>query len=700
MLAIYKRELKSYFHSFIGLLFIAVLLFFVGLYYTVYNLMSGSPYFAYAIASVVVVFMLAVPILCMRVLAEERRNKTDQLVLTAPVTVGKIVLGKFFALLTIFFIPTVIISIYPLILTKFGTVPLGEAYLAILGFFLYGMTCIAICIFISSLTESQVIAAVVGFGVLFLGYMMSSICMLISTDGNMLTKLLGLYDMYTPFEQMLSGTLDISSIVYFLSLTALALFLTVQSIQKRRYSISVKQFSVGAYSTGMIAIAIALIVAVNMVVGQIPGIYTKIDLTDEKLYSLTERSVEFVKSMKEDITIYVIVQKDIEDKTLGQTLERYDDLSDHIKVEYIDPNVNPTFHTQYTNSNISLNSLIVVGEKRSKVIDSAEIYASEMDYSTYSYYTTGYDGEGQITSALAYVTSDDMPKAYMLEGHGEMTLSSSFLASLDKENVEYETINLLKYDEIPADAACLIINAPQNDFSEDDKDKVIAYLEKGGKVITNTVYLDTDMPNYEAVLGYMGIGMADGLIVETDRDYYYQSPYYLLPDMDSSYLGNMEGYYYVFAPYSQGLMFEEKEGYYYTPILQTSEKAYVESEPENAVDLVMGEGDLPGPHTLGVEAVKTLENGEATMIVYGCGELFTDAANQMVGGANQQLFTNSVSRFVEHEVSVSIPIKSYEVSTLVMTQGNVLLLTLMSTVILPLLCLVAGFVVWLNRRKK
>lgn len=701
MLAVYKRELKSYFHSFIGLLFMAVMLFFVGLYFTVYNLMYGYPYFSYAVSSVVIVFLLAVPVLCMRVLSEERRSKTDQLILTAPVTVGKIVMGKFLALLTIFAIPTLIICVYPLLLTKFGAVPLGEAYLAILGFFLYGMACIAIGILISSLTESQVIAAVLGFGVLFLGYMMDSICMLISSEGNLLTKILSVYDMYTPFEQMMTGTLDVGSMIYFLSLTGFVLFLTVQSIQKRRYSVSVKQFSVGAYSTGMIAIAVAVVVVLNMVVAEIPSTYTKIDLTEQKLYSLTDQSVEFVKGLEEDVTIYVIVQKDIADKTLDQTLERYDDLSDHITVEYIDPNVNPTFHTKYTNSTISMNSLIVVGEKRSKVIDSSEIYESTFDYTYYTSSTTGYDGEGQITSALAYVTSDDMPKVYILEGHGEIALSTNFLAALDKENVEYENINLMNYDEIPSDAACLVINAPGSDFSEDDKNKVLAYLEKGGKVIANTYYGTVAIPNFEAVLEYMGIQVADGLVVETNRDYYYQSPFYLLPDMESTYTSNINGFYYVFTPFARGLLYDEAaEGYTYTPILTTSEDAYVETDPENATDIVMGEDDLEGPHTVGVEAVKTLEAGQATMVVYGSGELFTDAANQMVSGANQLLFTNTISNFVKQEVSVSIPVKSYEVSTLILTQGNILVLALVSTVVLPLVCLVAGFVIWFRRRRK
>ena len=703
MFAIYKRELKAFFHTFIGFLFVGVLLFFVGLYCTAYNLLSGYPYFSYAISSVIFVFLLAMPILCMRVLSEDRKNKTDQLILTAPVTVGQIVIGKFLALLTVFAIPTLIICVYPLVLGRFGTVPLSEAYLAILAFFLYGMACIAIGLFVSSLTESQVIAAVLGFGLLFLGYMMSSICSLISSTGNLLTDILSVFDMYTPFAHFLNGTLNVESVVYFISFTALVLFLTVQSVQKRRYSISVKHLSVGAYSTGMIAI-VAVTVLVNMVVGELPSTLTSIDLTDEKLYSLTDQSIEFVKNMEEDVTIYVLVNEESADNTLAQTLQRYDDLSDHITVEYVDPTVNPRFHTQYTDSSISVNSLIVVSDKRSKVIDSNEVYESTLDYTTYTYMTTGYDGEGQITSALDYVTSDELPKVYMLEGHGEADFSTTFTNALEKENVEYTTINLMNYDAVPEDAACLVIHAPSSDFSEDDKNKVIAYLETGGKVVTNTLYTGEDMSNYHAILEYMGISVVDGLVLEGDSNYYYQSPFYLLPEIASNnYTSNISGYYYVFAPYAQGFRLNtEDENISFTEILSTSEEAYSKADVANADDYNMTEKDIAGPFSIGVEAVKAVEDGtvEATLVAYSCSELFTDAANQMVSGANQLLFTNTISNFVNHEVSVSIPVKSYEVSTLTLTQSNIVLIGVIITVILPISCLIIGFVIWLKRRRR
>ena len=708
MFAIYKREIKSYFRSFIGLLFIAVTLFFVGLYYTAINLLQGYPYFSYAVSSVVILFLISVPVLTMRILAEEKRSRTDQLILTAPVSVGGIVLGKFLALLTIFAIPTGIICIYPLIMGSFGTVPMAEAYLSVLAFFLYGMMAIAIGVLVSSLTESQVISSVLTFIILFLAYMMDSICGLISYTGNWLTKILRCLDMYTPFSNLLNGTLDVKSVFYFISMTVLALFLTVQSIQKRRYSISRKTFSMGAYSTGMIAVAVGIIVIANMVLGELPASWVSVDVTSEKLYSLTDQTKEYVKNMDEDVTIYVISAEDSQDTVLGQTLQRYDDLSGHITVEYVDPNINPRFYTQYTNENISLNSLIIVSGKRNTIVDYNDIYETSYDYDSYtggySSNTTGYDGEGQITSALDRVLTDDVPKVYITTGHGEASFSTTFTDALKKENTEYESINLMDYDAVPEDAACLVIHGATGDFSADDTEKVIQYLDKGGNVILVTGIAEAGTPNLDALCDYMGLQVAEGLVVEQNEANYYRNPYYLLPTVGySTYTTGLYGQYYVFVPFGQGILIEneDREDISYDKFLTTSDSAFAKADLSNLENYDKGEGDTDGPFALGVSAVKTLEDGtEATMVVYGCEQIFTDNANVMVSGANQVMFINTIGTFAEHEVSVSIPAKSYEVSYLMVPQGRAVLLGVLLTVVIPFGCLAAGFVIWFRRRRR
>ena len=717
MFAIYKKELRSYFNSFIGLLFIGVILFFLGLYYTVYNLFKGYPYYSYVISGTSFLFLITIPVLTMRILSEERHSKTDQLILTAPVSVGGIVAGKFLALATIFAIPTVISCIYPVLLRDFGIVQWGDSYMAILAFFLYGLASIAICVLISSVTESQVIAAVISFGVLFLGYMMNSICSLISSSGNLLTKILGYFDLYTPFAELLQGTLNVNAVVYFVSLIVLSLFLAVQSIQKRRYSVSVKHLSAGAYSTGMIAIVVAVVAVVNVIVGELPGSITAIDLTNQKLYSLTDTTKEFLKTIDEDVTIYVLVNEDDQDTLVGHTLARYADFSDHITVEYVDPTVNPRFHQQYTSNSVTMNSMIVVSDKRSKVVYSGDLYASEVDYNTYETIISGYDGEGQITSALAYVTSDDTPMIYITEGHGEYSLSTSFKDGLAKLNAAYESINLMNYDSVPEDASCLFINGPLKDFSEDDKDKVIAYLERGGNVVAVTAYAEESMTNFEAILAYMGLEVAEGMVVEQNKDYYYQSPFYLLPDVSySDYTVDMYISYYAFVPFATGIRIvnEEAEDISYTTFMQTSDKAYSEVNLTNTSDIKYEEEeDIMGPFALGVEAVKKVLAGgkasektsstdtvDATMIVIGCENFFTDDANAMVSGGNQMIFNNIMGSFSEHEVSVAVPVKDYAVSSLIVPQSSAITIGVIVTVFLPVGCLVLGFVIWFRRRKR
>lgn len=707
MFAIYKRELKSYFRSFIGLLFIAVTLFFIGLYFFVNNMLNGYPYFSYSVSSVMILFFIAIPVLTMRILAEERKNKTDQLILTAPVSVGGIVMGKFLALLTIYAIPTAVICIYPLVMSRFGTVPMANSYVAILGFFLYGMLAIAIGVMVSSLTESQVISSVLTFIILFLMYMMTAICGLISSTGNLLTKLLSCLDTSTPYANMLNGTLDLKSVVYFVSMTVLALFLTVQFIQKRRYSVSAKNLSMGAYSTGMIAVMIAIVVAVNFVVGEIPASWTTVDVTAEKLYSLTEQTKEYVKGIEEDVTIYVIAAEDASDGTLAQTLQRYDDLSKHITVEYVDPNVNPRFFTQYTNSSISMNSLIVVSQKRSKVIDYSDIYESSFDYNTYSSVTTGYDGEGQITSALDFVLSDDMPKIYLTQGHGEYALSGSFTAALGKENVEYESISLLNYEAVPDDAACLVINAAAKDFAEADVNKIISYLERGGSVILVAGYTESgSTPNLDKLCAHMGIELVEGMIIEQNTQNFAMVPYYLLPRLASSaYTAGIygSGQYYIFAPFSQGvrILDEAAEDIAYDEFMTTSDKAFSKTDTQNIQGYDKSGDDVDGPFAIGLSAVKTYEDGsQGTMVVFGCDQIFTDDANNWASGSNLVLFTNTVSSFVDHEVSVSVPVKSYELSYLIIPQGTAALIGLITVIIVPVGCLAAGFIIWFRRRKR
>ena len=185
MFAIFKRELRSYFTSLVGYVVIGVMLAFTGLYYSANCLVYGTSDFSTVLYSTTLVMLFLLPALTMRSFADERRNKTDQLLLTSPVGIPSIVMGKYFAQLAVFAVPMAAAAIMPLVLTAFGTISLTSAYATWLAYFLMGAACIAIGTFVSALTENQIIAYLATFGALLICYLMNGIKSLF-TSGNTL----------------------------------------------------------------------------------------------------------------------------------------------------------------------------------------------------------------------------------------------------------------------------------------------------------------------------------------------------------------------------------------------------------------------------------------------------------------------------------------------------------------------------------
>lgn len=713
MLAIFKREFKSLFWNITGWLFIGITLALFGLYFFVYNLSYGYPYISYSLSAIAFLFMVTVPILTMRVLAEEKHAKTDQLLLTAPISVGKIILGKFLALALVYTICIGVICVAPLVLMIFGDVPLAETYVGILGFWLYGLATIAIGTFVSSLTESQVISAVVSFGLIFVGYMMSSICSVISSSGNLLTKILGCYDLYTPLDDFFNGTLSVTGIVYYLSVIALALFLTEQMIQKRRWTISRNMISTSVFSTGMIAIVVALTVVVNLIASALPETYTQIDATSQKLYSITEDTEKYLDTLKDDVTLYVMVNENSKDDNVDRTLQKYASASKHVKVKYVDPNVSPTFASKYTDSDVTSNSIIVVCGDRSKVIDyNSDIYEYSYD-SSYNYSVTGYDCEGQVTAAIQYVTSESTTNVYELTGHDESTLSGDFSEVFQKRFMNVESLSLLTVDAIPEDCQALFITAPQSDLSEDDLSKLSQYLGNGGKIYLSIDYSKwNDLTNFKKLLSDNSIETTESLLAETDRSYYYQSPFYLLPNVENTEVSSsVAGMTQVFVPYSVGLTYTGEDDSNVTSFMTTSDTtiakaaaniAAVQSQADAANIASVQDGDTQGQYSLGM--MVTNENG-GELCVLGSAMMCTDSANQIVSGHNATLFNGIVNALVttddeNSDNAVVIAAKDYTVSNLTVSANAMLVYGILWGIFMPIVLIIIGIIVWARRRKR
>lgn len=287
MTAIFRREVGSYFKGVLGYLLAAFLLVFAGIYCMAYNLSGYYANFEYVLSGISFIYLIAVPIISMRAVAEEKRQKTDQLLYSLPIRLSSVVMGKYLAMLTVLAVPTLILCLYPLILSQFGEINYATAYGAIVGFFLMGGCLLSIGLFISSVTESQVSAAVITLVTMLLLYFMSSLASFLPTDASsslsalmvaaivlaiilyLLTKnslvsvlvgavmIGGLYlwyqadstafsrlfakimealSVFDRFETFVEGIFDLNCVVYYLSITGVCLFLTVQSMEKRRWS--------------------------------------------------------------------------------------------------------------------------------------------------------------------------------------------------------------------------------------------------------------------------------------------------------------------------------------------------------------------------------------------------------------------------------------------------------------------------------
>lgn len=701
MLAIWKREVRAYFTNVTGWIFIGAFLFLFNLYFYVYNLSYGYPYVAYPLSSVIFIFLILVPVLTMRILAEDRKQKTDQILFTSPVSIAKIVMSKFLSMVTIFSIVMGVVCLCPVFLSIFGTVPMAESYVAILGTWLFGVLSIAVGLFVSSLTENQVISAILTFAFLFLGYMMDSICGLISSGGNILTKVLGCLSTTSYVDNFFAGVFDVKGMIYFLSASALFIFLTCQVLQKYRWTSSVKKLRTGVFSSAFIVLGIAVTVAVNLVAAQLPASITNLDVTYNNIYSLTDDTKDFLKDLDEDVTIYVLSGESGKDTTLDQTLEQYASASSHITVEYVDPVVSPQFYSTYTDTEPTQNSMIVVSGERSKVIDYNNIYESSMDYETYSYETSGYDGEGQLTSALQYVINDEMPKVYVITGHGEASLDSTFQDTLEKQNVEVQELNLLECDKISEDTAGIIINGPSSDFSKDDAEKVTEYLASGGKALIMTNYAaENDMSNFESVLAAYDIQVQPGIVMEESRQHYYQYPFYLLPDIQSAdATSSIDGY--IFFPDGQALVNtkEHEDKVEWTSLLSTSDSAYIKENVQELKTYEKEEGDPEGQYTLAA-SVTNYETG-AEVTVVSSPYVFTSDMDAMVSGNNMALFSNITGTFQSEESdAVSIPVKSYTLGNLTVNQSTAVMCSVLLVIVIPVVLVSVGIIIWAKRRKR
>lgn len=458
-------------------------------------------------------------------------------------------------------------------------------------------------------------------------------------------------------------------------------------------------FQGGTYSLAVTVIVFAILIAVNFLVSALPATLTQYDISSAKLYSVTSNTKAVVNSLDKDVTIYWIVQSDREDDILENLLGKYESLSEHIAVVKKNPDIYPTFAQQYTSETVQNNSLVVECGERSRFIGYSDIYLYETNMSSYSY-DASFDGEGAITSAIDYVVSEDLPRVYVLEGHGEAELSEVFREQLEKENMELSTFSLLTADSIPEDADGILIYAPSSDISEEEKELLAEYVSGGGRLVVMAGPTEEGtLSNLYGILADYGVEAAEGIAIDTDRGHYaFQAPYVLLPDIAGSEITDplIEERYYAIMPIAQGLIVGEDTGTAaVTELLTTSEASFSKTAGYALSSYEKEEGDIDGPFAVAV----SVENEREGKIIWFASSLFlNEMYNAYSSGANLDLAMNAMSSIIGESEAVAIRSKSLNYSYLTISDSTASLLKTIMIAVFPLGYLGIGICVIVRRR--
>ncbi len=693
MKAIYKRELRSYFNSMVGYVFIAALIFFVGIFFFANNLFSGYPKFSATLGNVLLILIICIAILTMKSMAEERRSRTDQMLLTYPVSLGSVVIGKYLAMVTVFIIPVALFCLCPLIIEATGTAYLAQDYASLLAFFLLGCMYIAVGMFISSLTESQIIAAVGTFGALLVLYFWSD---LVSFLPDAVGSVLGTFAPTDAFYNFVDlNVFDVSALVLYLSLTAFFVFLTVQVLRRKR----------GAQTAVLSVIVLAIVVVVNLIMGQVPTNYKELDISDNKIYTVSDEALEYLGTLEEEVEIIVFATEEELDFAVSNTsgtqvnislsryLNSYAAKSNKISLRYVDTVAHPTTAAEYDTTS---DTIVVRCEAtgKQKVLSFYDLIPYDVTYMMYysTFVATGFDGDGALTSAIDNVTNESNRKFYQMTGHSETELGETAANAIDKVNVELGSINLLK-EAIPEDCDLLIANAPTVDLADDELVILQEYLASGGQVMA-LLSGRIELPNWNALLAEYGLQMEYGLIMDGQRNYSQMSGdglFVIDPVLStsSSVTEDISDNSQALLMYPGGMtqIDPARDTITVTPFMTTSSEGY----------LYAGEGQdlVQGQYVLGAVA----EEGESRLIAISSEYMVEEGLLTAYSGmSNLSIFMQAATDSFEDVSDITIPTKS--LTTTHNLVSNVGMWGIAYVIFIPLIVLVGGLIYWIKRRKQ
>lgn len=455
----------------------------------------------------------------------------------------------------------------------------------------------------------------------------------------------------------------------------------------------------GSYTLAMTSIVIAIVIVFNMIVNLIPENKRQFDISSTNIYEISSKSKKIINKVDHDVTFYVLAEKSSTDKRIKTFINKYASLSDKIHIKWIDPVLHPSALTKYGTEK---NNIVISCKKtnRTTTVSFDDILVSSASYYSTSSSASSFDGDGQLTSALNYVTSDKEYKAYYTSGHGESSLSSEVTSLLTKSRVSTSDLLLMTATSIPDDCDLLIIDGATSDFTKDEVKLLSSYLKKGGKVVTLLARTNKSMKNLYGLLKDYGLTVQSGYIADTERSYQ-GNYYYLIPNLSVS--GNMAS-----GISSNSVMMINSKGMTQsTPardsistdsFMTTSSNGYAVTEKKQT----------QGTYVLGATSTESVKvknskgkkvTKESRLTVYGSNMLIDEQITSSFSSLeNLTLFTNSVTASLDNADNVSISPKSLEVSYNTIAHPGPF--SILVVFVIPVGLIIGGFIVWFRRRRR
>jgi len=505
----------------------------------------------------------------------------------------------------------------------------------------------------------------------------------------------------------------------------------------------------GSFSVILVAVALVIVVLINLIVGQLPASARSIDISDTKIYQISDTTKDLLSSLNSDVDVIVVAEDNSVDQRIVRFLDRYNDY-EHVNVSYQDPVLHPNVLTDY---GVDTNTIVVKDETTGK---SATVAISDMiTYDQYYSYYYGqqvedtFDGEGLLTSAINTVARDSGHEILLLQGHGESDLSDSVNDMLSKSNLTTSTVNLLTDNGIPEGAELLVVNNPTSDLAADELSEIRTYLAGGGSLFLIRGVTDSDLPNFDALMEEYGLTMVNSYI--GDYTNYYQqsrSPYNFFPTIVSN-TSNVDTGSTILVSAAGGMTVSEDKdaAVTVTQLLTTSDSGFRQdqaatlqqsdfakyvlaarsvrdysadtgaAEAETSQDEGLMSEEVTVAETepeseaaeAAAEEVQSAEDGteeeteaadstKGTMVVLTAPSMIdSEITDRFSNLANLTEFTNLVSSFFGDMNNISIPAKSLAVTYNTVTNGNIW--SVLFIAVIPICFLAAGLVVWIRRRK-